>query len=170
MRRVPRITVVCPTCEVGFEARPNDGRKFCSRSCLAKSKVGPKNPRFNGGLCITKEGRAVICCRDGSNIFFYRAVMAAHLGRLLEPHEIVHHKNGDPSDDRLENLELTTRAAHVETHREDVSRANRKISDEMLRLIYEAEGTHAQVAARFGVSPHTAGQIRRGDYSRKVAA
>ena len=43
-------------------------------------------------------------------------VMEAHLGRYLLPNEEVHHLNKDKTDDRIENLFLTTHAEHAKIH------------------------------------------------------
>jgi hypothetical protein len=42
--------------------------------------------------------------------------MENHLGRLLKDHEEVHHKDGNPKNNALSNLELTTHPEHAHTH------------------------------------------------------
>lgn len=54
--------------------------------------------------------------RDGRTHIWARVVAAGILGRELQPGEVVHHINGDPTDDRPENLQVVTPAEHRAIH------------------------------------------------------
>jgi hypothetical protein len=53
---------------------------------------------------------------DGKQIRIHRLVMEKFLGRKLKPQELIHHKDGNPNNNNLENLLLTTRSKHKKLH------------------------------------------------------
>lgn len=80
---------------------------------------GATNPNYNMGLsCKLKDGkrRWVVCCKDGTKVYWARVVMENHMGRPLRQKEHVHHINGDPLDDRIENLRLVGHREHASLH------------------------------------------------------
>jgi hypothetical protein len=80
------------------------------------------------------EGRWYVSLRGGGGVPYARVVVENALGRALRENEIVHHINGDKADDRLENLSVLDRAAHMAAHREELeqhrarARAERRIA------------------------------------------
>lgn len=55
-----------------------------------------------------------------SRVREHRLMMESHIGRLLNRNELVHHLNGDKTDNRIENLAIINQAEHMSLHHKGV--------------------------------------------------
>src|SRR5882672_960626 len=91
-------------------------QRACKRLKLATQRTGPRagegHPNWQGGTFLRKGYR--YCWTTDGYKPEHRLVMAMMLGRGLESHEVVHHKDGNPLNNAPSNLELfQTNAEHL---------------------------------------------------------
>ena len=108
MKSANKITA-CENCGKEFERPHGKFPKYCSRSCAmyGRARAGQIKSHPEGETIMHSSGY-IQEKRDGKWIMQHRLVLGDLLGRPLERHERVHHKNGNRQDNRPENLELWT--------------------------------------------------------------
>lgn len=129
----------------------------------------PFNPTPIVGRHVERDRGYVRLLRsDGTYVYEHRFVMARHLGRDLTPDEVVHHINGNTSDNRIDNLRLMNQSEHISLHATDMWATGRLRPQSRPRL---AEGqwsfAHAScIACGTTHRPHMAGGKCRRCYLR----
>lgn len=114
----------CAQCGAPIRKSPSllRERNFCNLACLGKYRsahlTGPRAAHWRGGV-IMRSGRVMLHRPDHPNannhgyIYRYRLVAEETLGRYLQPGEIVHHIDGNETNDVPENLLVMSQAEHA---------------------------------------------------------
>ncbi len=124
-----RYLLECNYCHKEFSINGADFKygvgKFCSFSCRTAYRnsiqKGNKSNNWKGGKIKTKFGyiRSYAPSHPFNRFGYvleHRLVMEKYLNRFLSKDEIVHHKNGDTSDNRIKNLILMKESEHSSFH------------------------------------------------------
>jgi hypothetical protein len=112
-------TLTCLICDKNYYVPKYRIRiaKFCSRECHSiyqMQLLGKFTNNYKGGH-LRKDGYRLVI-HNGKLCYEHRLLVEKLLGRKLKKSEIVHHKDGNKMNNKVENLEITNRSKHLIMH------------------------------------------------------
>lgn len=111
--RKPQQIRKCLQCGNAFVVNPkHKDKKFCHVQCACTHKRERERIATLGA-----DGYKRVWFSDGSGETEHRFLMEQHLGRKLKRNEVVHHIDGDRTNNALSNLVVMSRAEHSALHR-----------------------------------------------------
>jgi hypothetical protein len=103
------------------------GVSFILRKYKIKSHrkfTGESNSNWKGGVMYDKRRKLIYSPNHPRPDFLkkycyeYKLIMEKHLGRYLTEDEVVHHIDGDETNNKLENLKVVTQSEHIRIHKQ----------------------------------------------------
>ena len=141
---------ICEQCGQEFQAPPSQKARFCDRDCYDKFRRGiykcdncgknfqrfkSRAKRYKHNFCSCK-CHLEFTQKDVKNqpafkngIASYRKIIEKKIGRKLKSNEIIHHLDGDRTNNSFQNLFITNRMEHPKFHPENGYKPGHKQSN-----------------------------------------
>src|SRR4029077_852901 len=122
MRKKGTVPRVCEHCGARFVVWPSKAAaghgRFCSPGCRyrgLKRKWGADHAQWRGGRVVGVNGYVYVRVAPNTLVLEHRAVWERAYGPIPDG-MVIHHRNRNRSDNRLENLEAVDETEHLSQH------------------------------------------------------
>ena len=111
----------CRECDADISNTGKRAQKFCSFECRVKAQTGRTRRRRiirygKGGAYRARLTPEHPNADSKGYVMEHHLIMEGHIGRVVATGEVVHHEDGEPSNNNIENLRLMLKRDHDSLH------------------------------------------------------